>query len=176
MQKVLIVDNCPFIVDLCVKCSIGPDPSELYVFDFYKEPGSPCSTTLTAEQILLQIESQVMTYDFINTYLCFQIDAPPCPKQSQKITFHHWLCWHMEGIEYFGDFYVYYSPCDYENECKESFTFCYDAEHNKIVRTRTSGPTLIGNINCAKEGYEVQKPTKPGEISECYIYHTPCNP
>ncbi len=176
----MVGDNppCPYDVELCVKCPTGPAPGEVYVKGFMpKNTTPPCNNGLTIQEVTDYINSQVSTFDFIQTYLCTELDnAPPCPQQSMAFTFHHWLCWQIEIIEYFGEERTHYHPCNYEDECEATYTYCWDSKNQEYDRTIVSlnqtGPS------CTKEALDLTYiPQQLGDPpSDCYISHTTCNP
>ena len=176
----ILINGCPYDVELCVKCSVlGYLPDCVAVSGFIKKPTSPVCTTdvgLSAQQKLAYIESQVENPDFWNTWLCSPVvPPPPCPSQSDPITILHFYCWKMVGVIYFGEFGIHYQVCNTDAWCEETITWCYDPIANEYQRT-TSGPTNVGTKSCSLEGWQVTVPTEEDEESECYIYHTPCNP
>ncbi len=174
------VNGCTYLVNMCVKCGNGPVPGEVILMDFSKiETTPPCEQTWNAQQILNYINNHIRTFDFINTYLCLNVVAPPCQQgQGPIYTFRHWLCYYIEKISYFGEDRIVYRPCDYDNYCEESFKYCFDPipPHGRVTATRVSGPTLVGSITCGLGAEGVYEPTEYNVPTPCYIYHTPCNP
>ncbi|MFH1050254.1 MAG: hypothetical protein V1779_04905 [bacterium] len=176
----MTVGNCDWIVELCVDCTIGPAPSTLSV-NGYRLSNPSCIPTLTPLQVLAQIESQVMTYDFIYTYLCDPIQNPPPCSTLNPLHWriNHWVCWQMEWYYYFGQYHLVYHPCDYDNYCYEDCDFCWEPlpPPNGAIIKLCLTPVMVGSVWCTYEGWQVDIPQQGnGNKSECYIYHTPCNP
>ncbi len=173
----MTINGCLYEVNICVKCATGPAPAEIYLRDFSHIVLTPeCEQTWTIQQVLDYISQQISTYNWINTYLCDFMTAPPCPNLSEKYKFYHWVCWNIEKIYYSDQTHIIYRACDYDNYCEEEFRYCYDPILRTNVKTRVSGPTLVGSINCTLEGHEVEVPEYYNYPSDCFIYHTPCNP
>jgi hypothetical protein len=174
----MIINGCVYEVDICVKCALGPEPPEIYIRGFSNIILSPpCTQTWSIQEVLNYITNQISTFTFIYTELCSPLyPIPPCPTLSVTHTYRHWVCWKKELIQVFGITKMYYSPCDYDSWCEEEIQYCYDPIANVYQRHRTNGPTLIGSISCTLEGSQVPDPEEIEEESECWIYHTPCNP
>lgn len=173
----MTINGCPYQVDLCVSCSVGPVPSSVSVIGLLQIPQTPpCVQTWTFQQVLQEVESQVSTWDYMYTYLCDPMTAPPCPNQAYN-SMNHWVCWKIQCIEYLGEITLYYVACDYDNYCEETYSWCWQADEHGGHYVRTSYEHhMVGSINCTLEGWQIHVPTVPGTESECYIYHTPCNP
>jgi hypothetical protein len=171
------INGCTYEVNICVKCQTGIAPAEIQIRDFSHIVLSPeCEQTWTIYQVLDYIANQLSTYSFIYAYLCTPLTAPPCPAQSDIHIFRHWVCWNIEVVYYFGKYHIKHTPCDYDNYCEERYKYCYDPIANQNVKTRVYGPALVGSINCTLEASEVEIPDQIDQPTDCYIYHTPCNP
>jgi len=173
------VNGCTYQVNVCVKCVTGPTPGEIKIRDITQIVTEPaCEQEWSFQEVLNYINNHISTFDFMNTYLCLSITAPPCPGQSNVYTFYHWVCYNIELISYFGEDHIVYRPCDYDNYCVESFTYCFQSipPPGYFSKTRVSGPTMVGSVNCTLEAWEVDIPDEYNTTTECYIYHTLCNP
>jgi len=176
MQINMNVNGCPYVVDLCIKCSVlGQLPGSVYVRGFMQIPMiPPCVQTLTAQQVLQYIETYVTSPEYYYTWLCQnQYGTPPCPDQSQPIEMSHWSCWKVEMIEYFGQQSLYYHICG-DAYCYEKFSWCYDSNLKKYNKTVIEGPTQIGTPSCTLEALQIILPTQVGQESPCFIMHNAC--
>lgn len=177
MQINMNINGCPYIVDLCIKCSpLGQLPGSVSVRGFMQIPlQPPCVQTFTAQQVLQYIELHVTSPDYYYTWICpDQYGAPPCPNQSQPIEILHWSCWQVEMIEYFGEQSLYFRVCNYDAYCCEKISWCYDANFNKYNRTVLEGPTQVGAPSCSLEAWANTVPTQVGQVSNCFIMHNAC--
>lgn len=172
----MIVNDCPYQVDLCVKCSVlGMLFESVNVTGFMQIPlVDPCIQTLTAKEVLKYIELYVLSPDYYYTHLCENPQGvPPCPGQSQEIEVKYWSCWKVELVEYFGMQALYYRICG-DAYCIERDTYCFDPVTNENKKTKTYGPLQVGVPSCSIEPDEVTFPTQVGQISDCFILHNAC--
>ncbi len=169
------VNGCNYAINMCVKCAVGPAPGDVILMEFIKL-GAGCLQTWNAQQVLTYINNHIKTSNYLLMHLCLAPIPYPCPAQGPEYTFRYWLCFNIEKISYFGEDHIVYRPCDYDNWCEEKYTYCYNPQTQKIEGTRTSGPTMVGSINCGLEAHMVPEPTEYDEPTECFIYHSPCNP
>jgi hypothetical protein len=179
MSITIEVNGCDYQVNLCVKCYLGSGPSagEIMIRDITQILSfPPCVQEWQFQYVLNYINNHISTYDFIQSNLCFSVNAPPCPEQSEVYTFYRPLCLNIERISHLGIDHIVYTPCD-DNTCIESFTYCFQAfpPPATIIKTRTDGPTMTGPVNCFMEA-TIDIPDEYNQPTECYIYHSPCNP
>ncbi|MGE5480654.1 MAG: hypothetical protein ACM3U1_09550 [Chloroflexota bacterium] len=179
----MVINGCQYEVTLCVKCSIGPTPSDVVVQPNEIRMISPVGCqTWNPNQVLNYVYSQVMTYDFIYSYLCPNpyITMSPCtdPEQNYKVTTNHWLCWRAYLTEYFGAFYTVIRPCNYYEKCVEEYYWCLN-EQGQVERhtTRTySVPSPITAATCyGQSAIDIEWPTAIGDTTDCWFADTPCN-
>lgn len=178
VEVFMFVNGCEYQIDLCVKCSTGPVPyeAEIMIWGIKQKITEPnCIQSWSFQDVLTYINNHISTFDFIRSYLCINVTAPPCPGQSEVYTFHRPLCMNIELISYFGDDYISYRPCG-ENFCIESYTYCFDVSTGNFIPTRIGDPTLTGPVNCFTEANEIEVPEEYNQPTECFIYHSPCNP
>jgi hypothetical protein len=175
MQVNIIINSCPYLVDLCIRCSpLGNLPNSVSVRGFMQIPTTPaCVQTLTAQEVLQYIETYVSSPDYFYTYICpNQNGAPPCPDQSQPIEIRHFSCWQIEMIQYLGAEVLYYNICNENEYCYEKISWCFDG--NQYRRTVIEGPTQYGTPSCTLEIWEINIPQQIGQTSECFIMHNAC--
>lgn len=172
----ITVDGCQYEVDLCVFCGVAY-PGEV-IINSVRNIGS-CAPTLTQDQIISQIYSQLSTHAYLWFQYC-QFNVPPCSgKARKKIEWKVYTCWKMILVhnDPDPDNRIYLSiPCGDDTYCKVTYSYCVDPFG--IVQSNVSSYLGVNwPITCTLEGYEIIKPiTYVGEESECYIVHTPCNP
>lgn len=172
------VGECEYNVRLCVKCIYTPSPypNEVKLMGFWQLPSDPqCIQTLTYQQVVNYIMSQIQTFDFIRTYLCdLQPTAPPCEQGQLNVKFIQFLCYKWACQLYQGQVITATYLCDSDNRCETTYSYCWisDPLPGHMQKTLISGPTQIGTPNCTLEGWDVIIPTVPGTESECFIHHT----
>ncbi len=175
-QVIMTVNNCPYQVWICYRCSpLGLTPGGVYVNRIRKLlTRPPCNQTWNMNQVHQEIDLYVCNPELYFDSLCFNnYGIPPCPDSSHVIEYNHWSCWKVRMVEYLGDEYLDYEPCG-DAYCKENVVYCWDPI-NGYTGTTVLGPIQIGTISCTLESHEITLPTKVGDVSECYIYHTPCD-
>jgi len=173
----LTINGCQYELDLCVYCSPLGNINQTQILSITKLPSiHNCIQTWTFQQVVNYVNSQIGTSSFYNSYLCPNMTIPPC-NDPNRITrkYYDWTCWRVKKIMYFGQEHIVYAPCENSAYCYKEVDICI---FNGIVReTVVSGPTLMnGPINCTLEGSDIPVPSNYDEWSDCYIYHTDCNP
>jgi hypothetical protein len=168
----MMIGGCPWEIEICYKCGLTY-PGEVYILGVSPIPQfpTPC-IAVTGQEALDYAYSQLANYDYIRNEICQMLPAmPPCPQQSQTIRVYHSFCWKMTKIIYFGHETIRFSTCE-GNSCIEDITYC----HNGLTIVKSSTGYMTGPPDCALEEYMVTVPTVVGQSSDCFIYHTPCNP
>ena len=172
----MTVFNCPFDVEFCVDCPIGPAPGTISINRIIiSDPTCFSNTGHNLGDLYQEIWLMANNYEFINFYLCQAFNAPPCPTQSTEISFNHWICWKVQCFEYFGEIVTDVVPCEYDSYCKETWTWCYYGPDDKYIST-PGIPTFYGDPDCDLKPYEITIPTVPGTESDCFEMPTACNP
>lgn len=175
----IFVNGCVYEVYLCVKCasiSTGPLPTEVKIMGYDKLDLPYCIQTWDDEQVKSYIFNTCKTFSFIITNLCtnpLPEGIPNCPQKSEVIRFWTFPCWFMEKVNYLGEDKIQYRSCDYDTYCYQEISYCYD--NGQIVQT-IEVQQMVGTVSCTLEAFEVDVPTEYDTPTECYIYHTQCNP
>ena len=170
-KDTLMIGGCPWEIELCFKCGLSY-PGEVKVNSATPIPQFPPCTPVTLQQALDYAYSQLANYDYIINKLCKTYPSiPPCPQQSQAIRIHHNYCWKMTRIIYHGQETIRFTACPSDG-CYEDVTFCHDGTNiNRISTGYMTGPPT-----CGLEESMATVPTVVGQSSDCFIYHSPCNP
>lgn len=108
---------------------------------------------------------------------------PPCSGTERKLV--NWripLCWNSQ-LKYIippsppqhpALRYEYYTrPCDDENYCTVQYEYCVDALG--AIHYEVNSYILTGFPDC-EDAEDIILPIIIGQTSDCFIYHTPCNP
>lgn len=171
----LTINGCQYELDLCVYCSPIGNINQTQILSITKLPSIPnCIQTWTFQQVVNYVNSQIGTSSFYYSYLCPNMGIPPCAEGVLTQEFYDPICWHVKKIMYFGQEHIVYAPCENSAYCYKKMESCY---FNGQLRTTTvSGPTLKGTIDCTLEGAYITVPDNYDEWSDCYVYHTDCNP
>jgi hypothetical protein len=169
------INGCPYNIQICYKCGIGPTPAIIEIKGWYQLSSPPCYQSWTFHQVSNYIFNYLSSFQTISTYLCTGLIAPPCPDQSTAIEFRTWVCWNITKINYLNETIYLYSPCDTDNYCSEIYTYCWDSLLGDYVKTHIYGPELNGTINCTLEPEEVELPRDFNQPSDCFIYPSGCN-
>lgn len=175
----MTINNCPYKLDLCAYCSMLGNIHETQIRSITQIITSPpCIQTWDFQQVLNYVNSQIQTMTFFSLYLCPNFNYPPCvpPSGVTARTYNEPICWHVKKVIYFGEEHHVYAMCDGSAYCKTVKEYC--VEPNGTVReTVVSGPTLEnGPIGCTQKGSEITVPSSFDVWSDCYIFHTACNP
>ena len=178
MLDTLIMDGCPYQVEICVYCGLTYPG---YVEIGHIEPLDPnCINTLNQTELIQRAFTQLNTPDALWLEFC-QPDLPPCSGTERKLV--NWrspYCWDAKLLFIIPKPYpdppryeYYMKPCDNENYCTVQYSYCKDALGVIHYEVNTNFPT--GVIDC-EESDEVLMPHVIGNTSDCFIFHTPCNP
>lgn len=176
MKDTLIIDGCPYEVDLCVYCGLTYPG---YVKVNQVKQLTNCASPLDPNELLQQAFTQLSVSPYFWFNYC-NPTLPPCPNKK-KLNFHINVCWKI--ILYYHDGtsgseeYIY-EPCS-DEYCDVEIGYCRDAEGNLVSEISNVDNTHSGTISCKIEGSVIVKPdyTNPfGTETQCYILHTPCNP
>lgn len=181
------IGGCLYKVDFCVKCNTYTGQgSEVSILSITLIPQVPvCTPSIPYSQIVDYAYSQMQAPSFFHTVACPLVPpSPPCdgPEDPRVVTYTSNLCWEAEVISYYGDNTLYFTPCS-DDVCIETYEICVNS-NGEYVKTLIAGrvPTTP---SCTFE-YDAPPPaivpdfpdiTDPvGTKSECYIYHSNCNP
>jgi hypothetical protein len=168
ITKPITVGDCIYNVDICVKCTTGPAPTEI-TFTGFTLVDPNCNNSLNIGQVFEGIKAAIMNFTFMQD-LCAQLQAPPC-NQAVPITFIWYNCWKKEKINYFEDDFIYYSACDYDTYCEKIRKYCWNGQDFEI--TTYSGPTQIGEPDCPYD--YPPDPVNYNEPTSCFRIHTECD-
>jgi len=168
----MTIAGCPWEVLICYKCDFAV-PSIVEIHGMMPIPQTPACTAVPLQQALDYARGQLGNYDYVRNELCNILTVmPPCPGKSDKITFNYFLCWKMKRILYFGEETIYYSICD-DAICKVEREYCHEAMNVNVTETIVG---IDGTPDCGLEEELVDLPSEFDVWSDCFIYHTPCNP
>jgi hypothetical protein len=174
----MTIGGCIYLVDFCVDCGIGPKPGDVYIMAFRLLPvDPPCTPYLTFDEVVHEIEVIAHSSYFYWSELCHPINIPPCGEE-ESFTTTLWTpsCWKMVCEEYFGDIILTYRACGDESYCKEICEWCWKPDTGDYIKLGCHYKQE-GEIGCTLEAYEVPIPEclEPEE-TECFIYHSKCEP
>lgn len=180
MKDTLTISGCQYEFQICVYCGLSY-PGYVTI-GAYRKLNPNCVNSLTPNQVLQQALTQLNTADALWLEFCQPL-IPPCDGDERvTVEWRISFCWYAKlvniiypippGISIVYD-YVYL-PCNSDDYCSVVYTYCRD-EHGVLQHTVDHySPT--GYPKCTLEGSQVVLPTNIGDDSDCYIYHSPCNP
>ena len=169
------VGSCNYDVQICYKCGLAY-PGEATIVGLTLLPSSPPCTPLPINTVIQQLYSQMSTYNFFLSNLCpYMSTVPPCPEGSEEVKIYHNICWKKKKIIYFGEETFYYTPCS-SDVCVETFKWCTELPSMNVIKIPISTVPNYTTISCTLEGHEITEPVNVGDESECFIYHSLCNP
>ena len=169
----MTIGGCPWEIEICYKCGLTY-PGEVYLIGATPIKNPPC-VAVTLQEALDYAYGQLGNYDYIINILCTNTPylVPPCPTQSQKLILNYNYCWKMKKIMYHGVETIRFLPCG-TGYCTEEITFCFDVLTQSIIKTTYS--FMTEPPYCSLEENEVEIPDNVGDESNCFLYHSPCNP
>lgn len=172
-KDTMMIAGCPWVVEICFKCGLSY-PGEVELIGLHPIPQSPPCVVVPLQQAAAYAYGQLANPSYIYNILCPHLPAiPPCPFQSQKLIISYQLCWKMKKIFYFGEEIYQFLPCG-TGSCKEEITFCYNA--GTLTFEKVSNLFLEVPPDCSLEEDEIDLPVNVGDESNCFLYHSPCNP
>ena len=179
MKDTLIIDGCPYEVDLCVYCGLSYPG---YAIINSVRPLTNCNSTLDRNELMQLAYTQLATTASIWLNYC-QTLLPPCSTQTRTIM--KWrmpVCWYAK-LEFSipganNDRHIIL-PCEDPEYCEIEYEYCID--DLGIIHSDPTNTVFPVIPNCVLEGNEVILPddfigSLPGDESDCFILHTPCNP
>lgn len=180
LKDTLNIGGCPYEIDVCVYCGLSyPGYAEIKGI----RPIDPnCTSTLPFYQVMQQAYTQLTNVATIWLDYCQPL-LPPCEGTIRKpFKWRIALCWYAR-LEFSkpgpnNDRHLI-MPCEDSPYCEVEYEYCVD-EYGMVHHTEDTSIILI-EPNCTLEGYEVILPDDfignlPGDESDCFILHTPCNP
>jgi hypothetical protein len=179
------VGGCIYTFDICYKCSpLGMGATKVeFLSGPTLIPTTPaCSSSVPLSGVMNYIMAQVQSPAFIFNELCtYKPPAPPCdgPNPPELVTYKIPQCWEAEVIMYFGEKAVTFRQCS-DDICEVTYSICVDGQGG-YVRTEIS--KTGGTPSCTIEASSVLFPDPSnldpypvGHKTDCYIYHSVCNP
>lgn len=179
MKDTLIIDGCPYEVDLCVFCGLTY-PGYVTVNNIRQLTN--CASPLNSNQLLQQAFTQLANTASIIVNYC-QTLIPPCSTQTTEVVkWRMYVCWKAilsyapaPGLEQY-----HFVPCT-DEYCEVEYSYCKDANGAviKSFNNSTSYFDILGPTCKNTEGSDIVLPKYPlliGSQSSCFVLHTPCNP
>jgi len=177
--RTMTVNGCAYSVTICYKCSILGNIYETYVVGFSQIQPDLCEQTWSFDQVLNYLTNTVNTHSFFISVLCPGVTfVPPCEDENVfSITHLDWLCWRVKRTMYGDQLHFVYEKCpEADAYCLRKVRYCRDNSGN-IYTTYLQGPEIInGPIDCAIESSEIVIPAEFDVWSDCFIFHSFCNP
>ena len=170
--------SCAYIAVICYKCiPHGPNKIELeYTIISFKPKTSTCRKYMG--EVLSAIEKALLDPTYIDNYLCYGTEAPPCSLGTTGllISVKTKVCWHKYfDPEYGWDGVIAYEQCDDDPAvCKRIWKICWDEENQDFKYSFFESPTIVnGPPSCDID--EPDDPVVPYEYSDCFQAISPCN-
>ncbi|MEI6089228.1 MAG: hypothetical protein WCR42_02140 [bacterium] len=169
MGETIIINGCPYVVEICYKCAVTSGTSIAKLGGWRK--ANNCEQSWTTEEVLEAINQKLQDIDFIMENICpFVLPCSFFPLNQWNYEYIENMCWKKTNE---GNGFIYYSECSGQSQyCYTQWRICWDELTSEPSKTLIYGPVLIGNNTCPL-GPEPEDP-EVNETSDCFALSDGC--